>query len=240
MGISDRQSAGSRKVGGFAALYLALAYIAAFPYYLVVVDYQGATTAAEKVALVIGNYPSMYAMYVASYMVFGIALAVLAFALHDRLQVHAPAAARLATAVALLWSAALVATGMVYTYGMTTIVALAKTDLAQAITAWQGIEPVALGLGSAGGEFLGGLWVLLVSWVVLQSGVMPKALGWLGVAVGMAGLVSVMPPLKDATYAFGLLQIVWFGWIGATLLRTTTAAEARASVELTAVPVGGE
>jgi hypothetical protein len=49
-----------------------------------------------------------------------------------------------------------------------------------------------------------------------------------------------MPPLKDATYAFGLLQIVWFGWIGATLLRTKTATAARASVELTAVPVGGE
>ena len=103
---------------------------------------------------------------------------------------------------------------MVFNYGMTTIVALAKTDPAQARLAWQAIEPVAQGLGGAGGEILGGLWVLLVSWVALRSGALPKALGWFGVVIGVAGLASVVPPLHDAAIAFGLLQIVWFVWVG--------------------------
>jgi hypothetical protein len=66
-----------QKAGGLAALFLALALLAAIPYFLLVVDYQGASTASEKVSLVVANYPSMYAMYLATYLLFGIALGVL-------------------------------------------------------------------------------------------------------------------------------------------------------------------
>lgn len=216
-----------QKAGGIAALYLALALLVAMPYFLLVVDYPSATTAADRVALIVENYQSMYTMYLATYVVFGIALGVLALALYDRVRVGAPATARLATATGLLWSFALVASGMIFTYGMTTIVALAKTDPEQARLAWQAVEPVALGLGGAGGEFLGGLWALLISWVALRGGALPKALGWLGFAVGVVGLASVVPPLHDAAIAFGLLQIGWFVWIGVALLgaKATAAAD---------------
>jgi len=235
MDTLTRDGARRQKAGGVAALYLALAYLAAMPYFLLVVDYQGATTAADKVALIVGNYASMYAMYLVTYVLFGIALGVVAFALYDRLQAHAPATMRAATGVGLLWSVALVTCGMVFTYGMTSIVALAKTDPEQARLTWQAIEPVALGLGGAGGELLGGLWVLLVSWVALRSGALPKAVGWLGLVIGVAGFASVVPPLNDAAIAFGLLQIVWFVWVGVALIATkATATEpdglARASV----------
>lgn len=218
--------ASGQKAGGVAALYLALAYLAAMPYFLVVVDYPSAITVADKVTLVLGNYPSMYAMYLVTYVFFGIALSVLAFALYDRLKAHAPATVRIATAVGLLWSFVLVASGMVFNYGMATVVTLAKTDTGQARLAWQAIEPIAQGLGGAGGEILGGLWVLLLSWVALRSGALPKVLGWLGVAIGVMGLISIMPPLHEAAYGFGLLQIVWFAWLGVTM--TTKPAVAKA------------
>lgn len=220
-----QHDASRQKAGGIAALYLGLAYLAAMPYFLVVVDYPSATTVADKVALVVGNYSSMYAMYLATYVFFGIALGVLAFALYDRLRSFAPSTMRVATAVGLLWSFALVTSGMVFNYGMTTIVSLAETDITQARVVWQAIEPVAQGLGGAGGEVLGGVWVLLVSWVALRSGALSKALGWLGIAVGTMGLVSIVPPLHEAAYAFGLLQIVWFVWLGATMARKPVAAE---------------
>lgn len=224
-------------MGGVAAWYLALAFVAAMPYFLLVVDYQGATTAAAKVALVVANYSSMYAMYVATYMVFGIALAVVTFALFDRSNAGAPVLARTATAVGLFWALALVGCGMVFTYGMTTVVGLARTDLAQATLVWQTLEPVALGLGGAGGEFLGGLWVLLASWAAVRSGALPRALAWLGVVVGAIGLASVVPALHDVAYAFGLLLIVWFAWLGvalfaargATVASRTTAVAPRAT-----------
>lgn len=213
-------SASGRRAGGAAALYLALAYLAAMPYFLLVVDYEGAKTAAAKVALVVDNYASMYAMHLATYVVFGIVLGVLAFSLHDRLSSHAPAMMRVATAVGLLWSFALVASGMVFTYGMTTVATLAATDRTQAALVWQSIEPISQGLGGAGGEILGGLWVLLVSWIALRSRRLPAALGWLGMVIGVVGLVSIVPPLHEAAYGFGLLQIVWFIWVGISLLRT--------------------
>ena len=232
-----QKAAGRQRAGGVAALYLALAYLVAMPYFLVVVDYPGATTVADKVALVVGNYSSMYAMYLATYVFFGIVLGVLVFALYDRLRAFAPSTMRIATAVGLLWSFALVTSGMVFNYGMTTIVSLADTDLTQARVAWQAIEPVAQGLGGAGGEVLGGVWVLLVSWVALRSGALSKALGWLGIAVGTLGLVSIVPPLHEAAYAFGLLQIVWFVWLGVTMTRKPAAAEAGRVASASAVEV---
>jgi len=90
----------------------------------------------------------------------------------------------------------------------------------QAVSAWQAIEPVADALSSGQGELLGGLWVLLVSVAGLRTGALPKALNWLGILIGFAGIVSVVPPLLDAIYVFGLLQIVWLIWVGIVMLRT--------------------
>ncbi len=212
-----------QKAGGVAALYLALALLGAIPYFLVVVDYPGAETAADKVDLIVDHYASMYAVYLLTYVAFGFAVGVLALALWDRLRTVAPVTVRIATAVGLLWAVALVASGMVFTYGITTIHDLAATDPANAVTTWRSIEPVAMALGGAGGELLGGLWVLLVSIVVARSDRLPKHLGWLGLLIGVTGIASVLPPLNDATVAFGLLQIVWFAWLGVALLTAKAA-----------------
>jgi hypothetical protein len=226
MNTLTRADAIRQRVGGVAALYIALALFAAMPYFLLVVNYQGARSVAEQVALLVANYASMYAMYLVGYVFYGIALGVLAFALYDRLQVHAPATMRFATAVGLLWSVALVTSGMVWNYGMTTIVALAKTDPTRAGVVWQSVEPVSSALGGAGGEILGGLWILLVSVVVVRSGALPKLLGSFGVVIGVAGLSSVVPPLHDAAIVFGLMLIAWLVWLGAALVTTkATAAE---------------
>jgi hypothetical protein len=91
-----------QKAGGVAALYIGLALLAAMPYFLLAVDYLSAEGTAEKVALVVANYASMYAMYLVTYVFYGIALGVLAFALYDRLKVHAPATMRVAAAIGLL------------------------------------------------------------------------------------------------------------------------------------------
>lgn len=220
--ISERGR--GQKAGGIAAVYLALALLAAMPYFLLVVDYPGAVTAADRVALVVGNYSSMYAMYLVTYVFFGIALGVLSIALHDRLSAAAPFASRIAAAIGLLWAFALVASGMVFTYGMTAITSLGATDRAQAVVAWQAIEPIALGLGGAGGELLGALWVLMVSAIGFRGGVLSKGLSLLGAVVGVLGLVSVVPLLHDAAMGFGLLQIAWLMWMGVAMLRSTAVA----------------
>lgn len=211
-----------QKVGGLAALYLALAYVAAMPYFLVFVKYSSVVDPVEKVALLVGNHDSMRVMYLISYIIFGIVLAVLALAIYARLRDGAPILAQAATAVGLLWAFVLVASGMIFNAGVAAVVELYGTSPAQAVSTWQAIEPVAQGLGGSGGELLGGLWVLLVSVAALRTGRLPKVVNWLGVAIGTAGVVSIVPALKDLAYGFGLLQIVWFVGLGIVMLRTTS------------------
>ena len=214
-----------QKVGGLAALYLALAFVAAMPYFLVFVKYQGVVDPVEKVALLVSHHDSMRVMYLISYVIFGIVLAVLAPALYARLRGGAPTLALAATAVGLIWAFVLVASGMIFNAGVAAVVGLHGTSPVEAVSAWQAIEPVAQGLGGSGGELLGGLWVLLVSVAALRTRGLPKVLNWLGVAIGAAGVLSVVPALKDLAYGFGLLVIVWFVWLGIVMLRTTSRPE---------------
>ncbi len=210
-----------QRVGGFAALYLAMAYVVAMPYFLVFVKYQDAVDPAEKITLLVGNHGSMQAMHLITYVIFGFVLAILTLALYERLRGGSPLLTQAATAVGLIWAFVLVASGMIFNAGMEAVVGLHGTSPAQAVSAWQAIEPVTEGLGGSGGELLGGLWVLLVSVAALRTRGLPKVLNWLGVVIGSAGIISVVPVLKDLGYVFGLLQIVWFAWLGIVLLRTT-------------------
>lgn len=219
-GVGVRQ----QKVGGTAALYLAAAFVAAMPYFLVFVKIQGVVDPVEKTALLVGNHGSMQVMYLVSYVIFGIVLAILALALYARLREGAPILTQSATAVGLIWASVLVASGMIHNAGVAAVVDLHDTSPAQAVSIWQAIEPVAQGLGGSGGELLGGSWVLLVSVAALRTGGLPRVLNWLGLAIGAAGVVSVVPALRDAGYVFGLLQIVWFTWLGIAMLRSKGAA----------------
>jgi hypothetical protein len=216
-----------QKPGGVAALYIAVAYLAAIPYFLVLVNYPSVVDPTEKVVLLRNNYTSMYAMHVIVYEFVGLALVVLGLALYHRLKTGAPALAQVATTIGLIWACLLLASSMVFNYGMETAVALYATDTVQAVMLWQAFETVAQGLGGAGGELLGGLWMILVSWAALRTGAFPKALTWFGLVVAGAGLISVVPALRDSAIAFGLLHIVWFAWVGIVMLRHTRTTGSR-------------
>jgi hypothetical protein len=127
--------------------------------------------------------------------------------------------ARVIAGWGIVWSCLLIASGAVNNMGMEYVVSLHPKDAAGAASAWQVIESVVDGLGGAGGEALGGPWVLLVSLAGLRSNRMPKALNWLGLVTGIAGLVSNIPPLREGAVVFGVLQIPWLAWLGIVLLR---------------------
>lgn len=213
-----------QRAGGVAALYIAAAYLVAMPYFLIVSDYKNLVDPAQKVSALVANQYSMYVMYLATYVVVGIVLAALALALWRRLA-GSPGIAAVSGAVGLIWACMLVASGLVFNYGAAAVIELHATSPAQAASAWQAIEAVADALSSGQGELLGGLWVLLVSVAALRTGSLPKALNWLGILIGIAGIASVVPPLLDAIYAFGVLEIVWLIWVGIVMLRSNTSEQ---------------
>lgn len=213
---------GLQRLGGIAALYGAVAYVVAIVGYLVVVGQAVDVDPMQKVATLVDNQAFLYVLNLLTYIVFGLFLVVLALAFNKRLKADSGSLVQIATAVAMVWAGVVIASGMVSNIGMATVVDLHGEDPEQAATIWLAIDSVANGLGGAGGEILGGTWMLLVSWAAMRAGEFPKALNYIGVVIGVAGLISVVPILGELRgLIFGLGQIVWFVWLGIVMLRTS-------------------
>ena len=208
-----------QKFGGFAALYLAAAYLIGMTIFLVVLDYPSITDPAQKVALLVEMQMVTFSTNLLMYVFFGVFLIVLSLALYDRLKSGAPAIMQVATVIGIIWAASLVASGMVANAGIAPVVALYAKDPTQAALTWQGFETVASGLGNGNGEILGGLWALLVSLAALRTRGLPKGLNMLGLLVGAVGIITILPGLIDLVGVFALSQVIWFIWLGIVLLR---------------------
>jgi len=200
-----------QKFGGFAALYMAAAYMVVMALFLVVLNYQSITDPLQKVALLVEKPMVFFSTNVLSYVFFGVFLIGLSLALYDRLKPGAPAMMQVATVIGIIWAGSLIAGGMVQNAGINPTVALYTKAPAQAAMSWQAIETVSNGLGNGNGEILGGLWALLVSISALRGGRMPRALNFLGIFIGVVGLVSLTPGLTDMLVGvFGLGQVIWY------------------------------
>jgi hypothetical protein len=212
-----------QKMGGIAALYEGLAYVVGIIGFLFVVGWPD--DPVKQMAVLVENQVSLHILYIIVYQVFAIFLVVLALALYERLKAGSPVIMQIATAIGMIWAAVVIASGMIFNIGMDTVVGLYGTDPAQATTVWLTINSVCDGIGG-GNEILGGLWALLISWVALRAGGLPKVLNYLGVVIGVAGIVSALPGLGEVGMIFGLGQIVWFVWLGIVMLRGSSSAAA--------------
>jgi hypothetical protein len=212
-----------QKIGGLAAFYLAAAYLVGIVLFLVVLDYPSITEPAQKVALLVENQTVILVTNLLMYVFFGVILVILALALYDRLKSGAAALVQVATVIGVIWAGSLVASGMIANAGIAPVVALYAEDPSQAALTWLGIETVANGIGNGNGEILGGLWTLLISWAALRSGGLPKGLNFLGLLVGVVGILSLIPGLTDLTGLFGIGQLIWYVWLGIVLLRSDTS-----------------
>jgi hypothetical protein len=76
-------------------------------------------------------------------------------------------------------------------------------------------------------EVVGGIWILLVTWAALLAGRHPRALNALGVVVGVAGVLTVVPALEVLGIGFRLGEIVWIVWLGIVWVRSSPSAAAR-------------
>ena len=150
-------------------------------------------------------------------------LVVLALALHARLKDGSPAIMQTATAFGLIWAGLVIASGMIANIGNSTVVGLFSENQDQAVLLWLAISTVQEALGG-GNEIVGGLWILLLSWAALRSDKLPKVLNYIGVLVGLAGILTVVPTFDVLMDVFGLGQIVWFAWLGIVMLREKPSA----------------
>ena len=207
-----------QKMGGIAALIAATAYIVGIALFLIILDPGGPLDPVERVAFLAEKETIMFISMLFIYVVSGFILVVLVQALHERLKAGSPAMMQTAAVFGFIWAGILISGGMIYIIGVDTVVELYDKDPAQAASVWLSVGIVFEGLGG-GIEIVGGLWTLLISLAALRSGEFPRALNYLGLVVGVAGIVTIVPALEDLTVVFGLGQIPWFIWLGIIFLR---------------------
>lgn len=208
-----------QKAGGFAALFQALAYVVGFSAIATWLN-PGNTESwsfTQKLAFLLERKALFQTWMIFIYVAFGIALVVLTVALHDRLKDTALDLMKIATPFGLIWAGLVIASGMVGSVGLEAVASIYASDVEQATATWLAIDAIQNGLGG-GVEIVGGVWVLLITAGSFRSTTFPKALCYLGVVVGLAGVLTIVPIHKDLGAVFGITQIFWFAWIGIIML----------------------
>ncbi len=205
-----------QKLGGVAAILEATIYLAAFYVYGVVLDFPTESGAAQKLAFLSDNQFVLSLMNLIGYVLFGILLAVLVLAIHEQLKKDSSILAPAGAVFGIIWVGLVIASGMVANIGLASVIELATTDTEKAATVWFAIATVVEGLGG-GNEVVGGLWVLCVSIAAMRNGYLSKTLHVLGIVVGSAGIATIYPA-EVLTEIFGISQIIWFIWIGLSML----------------------
>jgi hypothetical protein len=208
-----------QKFGGVAALSEAIIYVSAFVFFGAIWDFPSDAGTIQKFAFLADNQTLLSIVNLGIYVIFGILLAVLVLALHQRLKGDALAITQLASVFGIVWVGLIIGSGMIANIGLAAVIELSVKDPDQAMTLWLAINAVVEGLGG-GNEVVGGLWVLLLSIAALKSKVFPKTLNYLGLFIGCAGLFTIYPA-DILTEIFGLGQILWFTWLGIILLVTS-------------------
>jgi len=212
--------------GGWAALFVAVAYVVGFAAMATVLSppaQEGARSPAEMLAFVLDRKLLFQLWMVFIYVAAGGALVVLSVGLHERLKQQSPDAMQIATPFGLIWAGLVIASGMVAISGLETVTSMHARDASLATTTWVSIDALQNGLGG-GIEIVGGVWMLLVSAAALRTGAWAKALAIYGIAIGAVGVLTVIPLWKDLVAVFGLGQILRFGWVGGGMLRQARRA----------------
>lgn len=207
-----------QKMGGIAALINAAAYIIGFGMALTLLAPVMGSEPEKYLAFLADNQTLMVAWYIIIYLIAGVFMVPLALALHERLKDQAPALMQNATAFGLIWAVTIIISGMIQVNDVGIISDLYGKNPVQAATVMLALGAVERGIGGAI-ELPGGIWILLVSWASLRTGGLPKALNYLGLLIGLAGIVTVVPALGEGGSVFGMVFIVWFVWAGLVLLR---------------------
>jgi len=216
-----------QKMGGIAALIGAATNLFAIVMFITLGPKGlGSDNPGQVVAFLADNQAIMRVWYVIIYLVFGVSLIFLSLALYERLKAGSPALVQAVTTFGLIWAVLVIVMGTLSINNLSTVVRLYGENPAQAATVWLTLDSVENGLGNNGGEtMVNALWFLLLSWVALRARELPRVLNYLGVVIGVAGILSVvLQPALAAVYGLGL--IIWLVWLGIVMLRRSPVSAA--------------
>ncbi|MBT8114890.1 MAG: DUF4386 family protein [Arenicella sp.] len=205
-----------QKIAGISAISEGLIYITAFIYFGAFWSYPADGIPAEKMAYLAEQQLTFSMIYFLMYVVFGLLLAVLVVGLNERLKTSNNPLVTIGSLFGVIWVGLVIASGMISMIGLDQAINLMEANPEKALDMWLIVSVITESIGG-GNELVGGLWVLLISVAALQAGWLPRALNYLGLVVGMAGIATIYPA-AIFTEIFGVSQIIWFICLGTYLL----------------------
>lgn len=219
-----------QKIGGAAALIHALALVVSMIVGFILIFPILNADPGQYLAFLTERQPLFYGWNLIAYWGTGATLVIMALALYDRLKAGSPALAQTATVFGLIWAALIIGSGNLMLRDIGVIAELYGKDPAQARTVWLALDAVETGIVS-GNELVGSLWVLLLCLAALRTGALPRSLSYLGLALGVPGILTLVPAFAETMgMIFGLGMIVWSVWVGIVMLRTLVGVAAREPV----------
>jgi hypothetical protein len=218
-----------QKFGGFAALIGAATNLFALVTLLTLLEPKGygSDDPGQVVAFLADNQALMRVWYQIIWLVFGVSMIFLSLALYERLKAGSPARAQAVTTFGLIYAVLVIVIGTLSINNLSTVVKLYGENPAQAATVWLTLDSVETGLGAGGGEtIITALWFLLLSWAALRARELPRVLNYLGMVLGVAGILSVVLASLGLSAVYGLGLIIWFVWLGIVMLRRSPVSAA--------------
>lgn len=223
-----------QKWGGLAALGHATAYLAGMVLGITLIFPILDANPNQYLKFVADNQTLMYLWNLISYWGSAIALVIMVLALYERLKDNSPALAQIAAAFGLIWAGLIIASGNLMLHNPGVVADLYGKDPAQAVSAWTVLHSVENGIAS-GNELVGSLWVLLLSAAALRTGQLKRTLNYLGVMLGIAGILTIIPALaENMIMIFGPGMIVWSVWLGIIMLRRSPSVAVQKPVAFAA------
>jgi hypothetical protein len=214
----------TQRMGGIAALLGGATNLFAIVTLLTLLEPNGygSDDPGQVVAFLARNQTLMRAWYVIIWLVFGVSMILLSLALYERLASGSAAHAQAVTTFGLIYAVLVIVIGTLSINNVSTVVDLYGKNPDQAAAVWLTLDSVETGLGAGGGEtMVTALWLLLLSWVAWRACELPKALNYLGLVLGVAGVLSVFLASLVLSAVYGLGLIIWLVWLGIVLLRTS-------------------
>lgn len=212
-----------QKMGGVAALFHSAAYLIGMVMYFAVLSPIIDATPDQYVVQLADYQNTMYWWIFIAYWVAGFCLVVVALALFERLKDGEPAIMQISTVLGIIWAGLIIGSGNLMMHGFGEIAQLYVTNPTQVAAVSAAVGIASDGIVSAN-ELIGGLWILMLSWSALRTGELNKGLNYLGVVIGISGILTMVSPIAEATQTFfGLSMIVWFAWLGIVLLRSRSS-----------------
>jgi hypothetical protein len=209
------------KAGGVAALIQAALFLITLIFVFAILPSQGLASPEAfndpARALASAVQSPMLALFNWLDVAFAVTTVIIVLTLHERLQADAPILTRLATTAGLTAAILLLLLGMIGFSAVTELARISVQNTAGAQTAYIAVNALINSLRPAN-TFAYGWWVLLVSWVALQArSALPKPLSYFGIIFGLMGIITFAVPLLG--FLGIIVGLLWFGWLGMTLLR---------------------